>query len=214
MKHPWKWLTIILIVYPALLVISFALIFLVSLQYYKFIIGAKDYQSLYDWDYPANVEGDFNNDGKKDEITSGGCANFDKKTTLSKPLSCNPYYSDANVTQKDSRGAKYPYHSYMVKENGLWNILVLDQYLKLSRYEIQNNATIKKVPPNLIDVIRELIYAIPVLLFYMLFLPLAYLLTIFGRGIALVYLITLTTSGYLWRKSAKLPQSKTKKAFK
>lgn len=209
MKNYWKWLTIIFIIFPPILIISTALLFFVNfvnLKYYQNLIGAKDYKSIYDWDYPATVTGDFNNDGKEDQITSDGCVYFGARVAFRDITTCEPLIYSKNkpkIVQILPRG--FPIHSYMIKEGEEWFILIFDKNFHLTRYAIQNNETIEKMSPTIIDYARELLYVIPAFFFFAILsmafrFPAPERMFIPGLG---VYCLFLIFSGYMWYQTDK-----------
>lgn len=196
----WKWLTLGWASYALFLIFGiFLLLPWVTLDFYPRIVGAEDYRSIYDWDYPSEGRGDFNNDGIEDRMTSGGCANFGPQSERP-PLMCEPYYVSGNRTIE--RGGEYPYHSYMVKEGGKWFILVLDRNEELKKYSIAQDKEIQLVSPNRRDYFNEAIYYIPMITMNTLLVPTQLLSPVVtGRGAALIYFVILLFFIYRWQKT-------------
>lgn len=176
-KRFWKWLLVIWIIYPVLIVVSIISIFYISVDKYENIVGAEDYRSLYDWDYPAGVRGDFNNDGIEDDVTSGGCITFGPlpgNFSPPPPLMCNPHYSSDRAVAEVGKGV-YPYHSYMIKEDRNWFVLVLERDFSFKKFKIEEDKRIIEVQPNDKDNFNELVYITPVLVGESLLHPSLYL---------------------------------------
>lgn len=194
----WKWLTVIWASYFIVIIVNVFVLFFVTLVFYQNIVGADDYRSIYDWDYPSEARGDFNNDGIEDRITSGGCAIFGPIPERP-PLMCEPYYIEGSQTIE--QGGTYPYHSYMVKEDGRWFILVLDRNEELKKYSISSDKQITLVTPTGKDHFNESIYYLPVLVADSLIAPLVALSSVItGQGVIAMYLLVLFLFIYKWHK--------------
>ena len=195
----WKWLTIGWASYAIFLIVGiFFILPFLTIDFYPRIVGTEDYRSIYDWDYPSEGRGDFDNDGIEDRMTSGGCAIFGPMPERP-PLMCEPYYVNGN--QVIERGGKYPYHSYMIKENGRWFILVLDRNEELKKYSISPDKQIELVSPTSRDHLNEAVYYIPVRILEFLISPGIYLPSaIPGHVMLLLYLSVLAFFIYKWQK--------------
>lgn len=210
MKNIWKWLTFFWAAYPILVIIGFFLMSTISLIYYKNFISGENYIHIYNWDYPSEAIGDFNGDGLEDRITSGGCANFGPQDKRS-PLMCQPYYSESSRSVNGSE-AKYPKHSYAVKRNGKWFILVVDKNLKLTKYLINNDKTISVVDPDESDYMDNYIYLAPVLFTDALVLPGAYAAQFIGpKSPVLIYMVVLVFFIIKWQQPKLTSYKKNRK---
>lgn len=195
----WKWLTIAWASYAVFAMVHlFVILPFITLDYYQKIIGAEDYRSIYDWDYPSEGRGDFNNDGIEDRMTSGGCAIFGPMPERP-PLMCKPYYVEGS--QVIERGGEYPYHSYMIKENGKWLILVLDRNNDLKKYSISPDKNIELIQTTAKDHYNEAIYFVPVSIMMFLIAPGSYISSAIPSQIfLLLYLCILGFFIYKWQK--------------
>ena len=121
----------------------------------------QDYRRLINWDSPANADGDFDNDGKKDLITASGCALLSsmKVENIPENQKCRADKL-VNIIFKDGTeriGQKYAssdsdfsyidpktpiFHSYLAKDNGEnWKIFVnFGKSLKI--YEIKSDGSL------------------------------------------------------------------------
>lgn len=160
-KNWKKYLLILAGVYGVWIVVSIVLLYITT-GYYGKLIGKTypdNYYPLEDWDYPLDAKADFDGDGKIDQITSGGCAHFGITDGVPNGEVCQPYYS--NESKVVNSLGEYPIHSYMIKENNQWYIIVLDQGYNLTRYAIQKNGVIEKLPSTFEDKKNEAIYLAP-----------------------------------------------------